>query len=172
MLRRYLGPVASRGRRLAVTGAVSRLRAAADYRVMRARALVASLPATAIVVLACAAPASAGNVELLGGTVRPVGHSAQGRAAVVAVGGGRRVLTLRHFKISPGPRVRVWLVPRGARGDGQVPRDRRDLGALKGSKGNQQYDIPRSVDLRKYTSVVFWCVPFTQTLARADLRRS
>lgn len=128
---------------------------------------------TALLGLGATAPsAMAANVELLNGRVKPVGHSASGRAAVVAVSGRRRVLTLRSFRISPGPRVRVWLVPRGARGDGQVPRDRRDLGALKGSRGNQQYTIPVSVDLRKYTSVVFWCVPFTQTLARADLRRS
>lgn len=119
-----------------------------------------------------AAPAMAASVEVLNGRVVPVAHSASGRAAVVHVGGGRRVLTLRRFRISPGPRVRVWLVPRGVRGDGRIPRDRRDLGALKGSRGNQQYEIPRSVDLRRYQSVVFWCVPFTQALARADLRRS
>ncbi len=126
-----------------------------------------------LVTLAAAAPAAmARDVEVLNGRVEPVGHSASGRAAVVALGSGRRVLTLRSFRISPGPRVRVWLVPKGVRGDGRIPRDRRDLGALKGSRGNQQYKIPASVDLRKYQSVVFWCVPFTQTLARADLRRS
>ncbi len=140
-------------------------------RSLRTTALVA-LPAAVLGLAATAPSAMAENVELLKGRVVPVGHSASGRAAVVSVGGGRRVLTLRSFRLSPGPRVRVWLVPRGARGDGQVPRDRRDLGALKGSRGNQQYTIPASVDLRKYQSVVFWCVPFTQTLARADLRRS
>lgn len=140
-------------------------------RTRRATVLLA-LPATLIGLGAAAPSAMAKNVELLNGRVEPVGHSASGRAAVVALDSGKRVLTLRSFRISPGPRVRVWLVPRGARGDRQVPRDRRDLGALKGSRGNQQYTIPRSVDLRKYQSVVFWCVPFTQTLARADLRRS
>jgi len=81
-------------------------------------------------------------------------------------------LNLRDFRIDPGPRVRVYLVPRGARSDGQIPRDFKDLGALRGSRGNQSYAIPRPVDLRKYVSVVFWCVPFTQSLARADLRRA
>lgn len=109
--------------------------------------------------------------EVLAGPVRPVGHDASGRAAVVATGGGRRVLTLRRFRLDPGPRVRVWLVPRSARGDGAIPRDKVDLGALKGSRGDQQYELPRSVDLRRYSSVILWCVPFTQTLARADLRR-
>lgn len=112
------------------------------------------------------------NVELLRGTVRPVAHSARGRASVVSVNGRRRVLNLRRFRIDPGPKVLVYLVPRGARSDRRIPRDFRSLGRLRGSRGNQRYAIPASVDLRKYTSVVFWCVPFTQALARADLRRS
>ena len=132
------------------------------------RALVAA------VALAAFAPAAAEArpVEVLRGEVRPVGHDARGVATVVAQGGGRRVLSLRRFRLDPGPRVRVWLVPRSARSDGQVPRDRVDLGALKGSRGDQQYRIPRHVDLRRFSSVVLWCVPFTQTLARADLRPS
>ena len=111
------------------------------------------------------------NVELLHGSVRAVGHAAQGRAAVVLTG-RKRVLTLRGFRIAPGPQVRIYLVPRGVKRDGDVRRDFRDLGRLKGSRGNQQYTIPASVDLRRYRSVIFWCVPFTQTLARADLSRS
>lgn len=134
------------------------------------------LNALSLAVLALAfAPATEGwaakNVELLHGSVRAVGHDASGRAAVVLTN-GRRVLTLRNFRIDPGPRVRVWLVPRSANGDREVPKDYKDLGSLKGNKGNQQYAIPGSVDLRRYRSVIFWCVPFTQTLARANLARS
>lgn len=135
--------------------------------------LTATLLAVAGLALAPAADgwAAAKNVELLHGDVHAVGHDASGRAAVVLTG-GRRVLTLRGFRIDPGPQVRVWLVPRSARGDGQIPKDYKDLGRLKGNKGNQQYAIPGSVDLRRYRSVVFWCVPFTQALARANLVRS
>ncbi|HVF78280.1 MAG TPA: DM13 domain-containing protein [Solirubrobacteraceae bacterium] len=128
----------------------------------------------ALLVLAVVPPAdgwAAKNIELLHGEVRAVGHDASGRAAVVLTG-TRRVLTLRGFRIDPGPRVRVWLVPRSARSDGQIPKDYKDLGRLKGNRGNQQYVIGARVDLRRYSSVVFWCVPFTQTLARANLVRS
>lgn len=137
------------------------------------RLLTAALLAIAWLALAPAADgrAAAKNVELLHGDVRAVGHDASGRAAVVLTG-GKRVLTLRGFRIDPGPNVRVWLVPRSAKGDGRIPKDYKDLGRLKGNKGNQQYAIPGSVDLRRYRSVVFWCVPFTQTLARANLVRS
>ena len=127
-----------------------------------------------LVVLALAAgatPAMARPVEVLEGEVKAGTHSASGRAAVV-VERGRRTLTLRRFRIDPGPKVKVWLVPSSARGDGQVPRDFVDLGTLKGSRGNQSYRIPGGTDLRRYSSVVFWCVPFTQTLGRANLRRS
>ncbi len=128
------------------------------------------LATIALLLTASAAPAAT-NVELLHGTVRSGAHSASGRAAVVLTG-GKRVLTLRRFSIAPGPKVRVYLVPRSVKGDGDVRRDFKDLGALKGSKGNQQYTIPSSVDLRRYRSVIFWCVPFTTTLARANLTRS
>lgn len=136
------------------------------------RLLTATLLAVAGLAVAPAADGwAARNVELLHGSVRAVGHDASGRAAVVLTG-GRRVLTLRSFSIDPGPNVRVWLVPRSATGDGQIPRDYKDLGRLKGNKGNQQYAIHGSVDLRRYRSVIFWCVPFTQTLARANVVRS
>lgn len=131
----------------------------------------AALAVLVSLALAAADGSAARDVELLHGDVRAVGHSASGRAAVVLTG-GRRVLTLRSFRIDPGPRVRVWLVPRSAKSDRQIPRDYEDLGRLKGNKGNQQYAIPASVDLRRYRSVIFWCVPFTQTLARANLVRS
>jgi hypothetical protein len=129
------------------------------------------LIAAALVMVDASSALAARNVELLHGTVRPAAHSANGRAAVVLTG-RKRVLTLRSFRISPGPKVHVYLVPRAVKGDGDVRRDFKDLGALKGSKGNQQYAIPGAVDLRRYTSVIFWCVPFTSILARANLTRS
>jgi len=139
---------------------------------MRCMRHLIRLLAVLVAALAAAPAAHAANVELLLGTVRAAGHDAAGRAAVVQVDGRRRVLTLRRFRIDPGPQVRVYLVPRSVRGDGAVRRDFKDLGRLKGNRGNQQYRIPGSVDLRKYRSVIFWCVPFTQTLARANLARS
>lgn len=143
----------------------------APYRrsMLRRRLLI---PAAVLPALAFGAePAMAKPVEVLKGNVKSVGHKGTGRAAVV-VNRGRRTLTLRRFKIDPGPKVLVYLVPKSARSDRQVGRTFVSLGRLKGSRGNQSYRIPRSVDLRRFSSVAFWCVPFTQTLARADLRRS
>jgi hypothetical protein len=81
-------------------------------------------------------------------------------------------LAVLALPVADGWAARNVEVPRAAQGDGQVPEDRKDLGRLKGNKGDQQYAIPASVDLRRYRSVIFWCVPFSQTLARANLVRS
>jgi hypothetical protein len=109
------------------------------------------------------------DVELFAGEVDSLAHSAEGRAAIVELASGGRRLTLDDFDIDPGPEVVVRLVPRGA---DEGTDDHRELGDLKGSKGNQQYRVPESVDLSRYSTVVFWCVPFTQALAKADLRPS
>ena len=81
--------------------------------------------------------------------------------------GGLR-LTLRDFDIDPGPMVVVRLVA----GDDDAAADHVLLGDLKATQGNQQYTIPKGTDLTRYSTVVFWCVPFSQSLARASLRPS
>ncbi len=120
---------------------------------------------------------AAADVEQYAGKVVAMGHAARGRGAVVRRTGGARFVTLsRGFRIDPGPNVRVYLVAGRVRKDSDVKTGKRknyvDLGKLKGSKGNQQYRIPKGVNVAKYRTVVFWCVPFTQTMARVDLKRS
>src|SRR5688572_3461552 len=94
------------------------------------RLLTTAVLAVATLLAAPAAEGWAANVELLHGKVRAVGHDARGNAAVVRTGDGRRLLTLRNFRIDPGPQVRVWLVPRGAKGDRRIDDDYKDLGKL------------------------------------------
>jgi hypothetical protein len=105
------------------------------------------------------------NVELERGTVESLAHDGRGTASVVRLAGGRRVLTLTDFAISPGPQVEVRFVA------GSNPRGHtfKTLGGLKGDRGNQQYRIPSGLDLGRYGLVVFWCVPFNQALAKAQL---
>jgi hypothetical protein len=113
-------------------------------------------------------PAPVPPIEILRGDVEARGHDAKGRASVVEKPDGTRVLTLsKGFDIDPGPQVRVYLVPEG--NDESDVSGHVDLGKLKGSKGDQQYEIPQDVDLDRLSRVNFWCVPFTQTLAIADL---
>jgi hypothetical protein len=84
-------------------------------------------------------------------------HTTTGTARVIRLPDGRRVLTLTDFETDAGPDLRVRI------GDA-------DLGALKGNKGDQQYDIPRGLDLDRYSTVVIWCRAFSVNFARAPLR--
>ena len=102
------------------------------------------------------------------GTFEPVAHSATGTATAIRTVGGKRVLTLTSFEVSNGPDLRVYLVAGPARDESEVD-EFEDLGALKGNRGNQQYDLPRQLDLDRYTTVVIWCRAFSVNFARAPL---
>jgi len=109
------------------------------------------------------------NVLLARGSFEPVAHSAAGTATAIRTAAGARVLTLTNFEVDNGPDLRVYLVAGPARDESDVE-DFEDLGALKGNKGNQQYDLPRQLDLDRYTTVVIWCRAFSVNFARAPLR--
>jgi hypothetical protein len=108
------------------------------------------------------------NVLLARGAFEPVAHPATGSATTIRTAAGARVLTLTSFEVDNGPDLRVYLVAGPARDESEV-HDFKDLGALKGNKGNQQYDIPRGLDLDRYTTVVVWCRAFSVNFARAPL---
>jgi len=106
---------------------------------------------------------------VLRGEFEPVAHPAEGTARVIETGDHRRVLTLTSFDVSNGPDLRVYLVAGPARTESEVD-DFEDLGALKGNKGNQQYDLPSGIDLGRHRTVVIWCRAFSVNFARAPLR--
>jgi hypothetical protein len=109
------------------------------------------------------------NVLLASGDFRSVAHSATGTASAIRRARGGRVLTLTSFEVDNGPDLRVYLVAGPARDESEVD-DFEDLGALKGNKGDQQYDIPRGLNLDRYSTVVIWCRAFSVNFARAPLR--
>jgi hypothetical protein len=107
------------------------------------------------------------GIELTGGTFESIEHASSGRAAIVRVAGGERRLTLSRFSTAPGPDLRVRLIVGNGR-DG-ASAGARDLGALKGNKGDQQYRLPADLDLGRYGAVVIWCRAFSAAFAKADL---
>jgi len=109
------------------------------------------------------------NLQLGRGRFEPVAHSARGSATTIRLARGGRVLTLTGFEVDNGPDLRVYLVAGPARDEAEVT-DYEDLGGLKGNKGDQQYDLPRGLDLERYTTVVIWCRAFSVNFARAPLR--
>ncbi len=117
-----------------------------------------------------AAEPAAQNVRVRGGRFVSVRHPASGRATVIDLAEGGRVLTLTDFEVDNGPDLRVYLVAGSPTTEGEVG-DLVDLGALKGNQGDQQYDIPRDVDVCRYTTAVIWCRAFSVLFARAPRRR-
>lgn len=75
------------------------------------------------------------------------------------------------FKVGPGPRYHVYLVPEPAiRRSEQVPDTMFvDLGRLRAFEGSQSYAIPDGVELTDYPSVVIWCAQFDVLISPADL---
>jgi hypothetical protein len=111
------------------------------------------------------------DVQLASGRFRDLDENASGNAAVVRLAHGGQVLTLTDFSASNGPDVRVYLVA------GRVNRaadvhDKVDLGGLKGNRGDQQYAIPDSVDLSRYSTVVIYCRSFSVAFGAAELAAS
>ena len=96
------------------------------------------------------------------GTFRGQAHPAVGTATVLERADGSRVLTLTGFATDPGPDLRVRLVPRAGADAGQGA----DLGALKGNRGDQQYDVPRGAAVG---AVVVWCRAFSVAFGEAAL---
>jgi len=109
------------------------------------------------------------NVLLGRGSFEPVAHSVTGTATTIRRARGGNVLTLTDFEVDNGPDLRVYLVAGPARDESEVE-DFEDLGALKGNKGDQQYELPRGLDLDRYSTVVIWCRAFSVSFARAALQ--
>jgi hypothetical protein len=128
--------------------------------------------ATGVAASAAPAPAAARtpatNVQLAAGRFEDVDQSRTGRAAVVRLASGRQVLTLRDLDVANGPDLRVYLVT----GDGRHLGSHRDLGALKGNRGNQQYAIPEHTDVSRFATVVIYCRAFTEPFVQAHLTPS
>ena len=99
------------------------------------------------------------------GTFTSDEHETTGTATLIRLPSGNRVVTLTNFATSPGPDVRVYLVP----GDGSSVKGYLDLGRLKGNKGNQQYTVRDGTDLTRFGAVVIWCRAFTVAFGHAAL---
>jgi Electron transfer DM13 len=114
--------------------------------------------------------ATGGNVEVASGSFVSIAHDGSGSAAVIELPGGERKLTLTRFETDPGPDLRVY-VSTDDPADGDLG-DFEDLGALKGNVGNQQYTLPRGLDLGRYSTVVVWCRAFSVAFTSAGLERA
>ena len=77
---------------------------------------------------------------------------------------GDRLLTFTEFDVDPGVDVDVFLSASAEGIDDAI-----EVDDLKGNVGDQQYEVPDDLDLRRYSNVVLWCNPFTVRIAVAEL---
>jgi hypothetical protein len=110
------------------------------------------------------------SAVLLSGQFRSYAHETVGTAAVHELG-GHRVLRLTGFSTSNGPDVRVYLVAANDATDNETVTKAGfvELGKLKGTQGDQNYEIPAGLDLEKYRAVTIWCRRFSVNFGTAPL---
>ena len=100
-------------------------------------------------------------------------HKTSGRASVYRQPNDSRVLRLSDFSTSNGPAVHVLLI------DGTSTDPSKDfalaavrnvdLGDLKGNQGDQDYAIPKDVDLKTFGTVAIYCERFHANFGTAKL---
>ncbi len=109
-------------------------------------------------------------VTLASGEFMSRSHPTSGRVTVLNDGSEQRFLRFEDFRTDNGPDLNVWLS--SAPADAPVRdflNDWIDLGDLKGNVGAQNYEIPPSVDLDRYSTVLVWCVRFSVVFGSAPL---
>jgi len=89
------------------------------------------------------------------------GHYAEGLAKIIEVDGST-FLRFEDFEVTNGPDLRVYITK-----DGDV-KNGIHLEKLKGSKGNQNYEL-EDIDAAQYNSVVIYCQPFGVYFGQAQL---
>lgn len=119
---------------------------------------------------ALAAPMSI-PVKVAEGNFRGIAHQTKGLASIYKLPDGRQILRFSSFETSNGPDVHIYLVAARDANDNDSVTNAGfvDLGNIKGNVGDQNYDLPASVDLSKYRTVTVWCKRFGVNFATAPL---
>lgn len=89
-------------------------------------------------------------------------HDVSGSASIIETTEGM-MLRLSDFHTLNGPDLRLYLAT------DTTAKDYVDLGPLKATDGNINYDIPPNTDADKYTTVLVWCRAFSVNFGSATL---
>jgi hypothetical protein len=102
-------------------------------------------------------------------------HQTSGRATIYKNADGREYLRLSDFMTSNGPDLHVLLVRAEDQAlESEIVKsdlDGVEIGALKGSQGDQNYNLPAAADLNKYQAVVIYCERFHAIFGVAKLEK-
>src|SRR5260370_3863058 len=113
-----------------------------------------------------------GSKVLAKGDFHKVEKVGKGTASIYMLADGKRILRLSNFQTDNGPDLHVRLIAADDATDTAAAAKAKfvELGKLKGNKGNQNYDLPESLDLSKYRVVSIWCNRFSVNFAAAPLK--
>ncbi|MEZ4502059.1 MAG: DM13 domain-containing protein [Dehalococcoidia bacterium] len=129
----------------------------------------ATQAATPIVETGTVVPASASGVLVSEGSLEGTDSFHFGNGGVLLVEGpdGRGVLRFEDYEVRNGPDLHVYLTPDpdlDVHAEGAV-----DLGEVRATNGNVNYEVPDGLDLSTFRGVVIYCVPFSVVFASATL---
>ena len=112
-----------------------------------------------------------GPMALTQGSFKSLAHETKGSASIYQLAHGKRTLRLTDFETSNGPDVHVYLTAAEIEKGNESIKQAGfiDLGSMKGNKGDQNYDIPGDVDLKKFSNVTIWCARFGVNFGQAAL---
>lgn len=94
-------------------------------------------------------------------------HNGKGEVQIVQ-SGTRRFVRFESVAITNAPDVHIYLSK--DTGGKYVESNTVYLGPMKATNGSFNYEIPATVDLGQYKSVVIWCRAFTTLITWADVR--
>ena len=96
------------------------------------------------------------------GEFKPRAHDVKGKALLIRKGDST-VLRFEDFETINGPDLHIWLASSLGKDD------HIDLGPIKATKGNVNYDVPADADTGKYNKALVWCVTFGVLFSYAEL---
>lgn len=99
------------------------------------------------------------SVPIIGTT----GHPASGMARVVETD-GKSYIRYENFKTINGPDIYVYLAK------DLDAKEYIDLGKVRATEGNVNYEVPDGVDINDYRYVMVWCKAFGVLFNYADLK--
>ncbi len=107
---------------------------------------------------------------LASGAFQSLEHQTRGKALILELASGERILRFESLNTSNGPDLHVYLSEIPPSNDWYAYGERFvSLGKLKGNIGSQNYSLPNDLDLSRYKSAVVWCKRFAVGFGVAGL---
>lgn len=103
-------------------------------------------------------------IEEFSGEIIPFEKQASGNVYVYN-NNGQRILRFEDFETTNGPSLSIYLATDIS------ALEALNLGHVKATKGNVNYEIPVGTDLEKYDTVLIWCDTYNKLYSYAELNK-